>query len=548
MAVMSTGLDLALPKTVEPGINGSEALLPADESSRKRTDPIDNFVEIVIDPVKDTKPKPQVSLLELRTRYSCALTRAGVLLYYHAERYACMGASEIVYLLESITAGEQCRQLDSGNHLNTHQPQLKSKHPPVIFIPVTSFGTHRMEPSMVGDIDGLLVGLLRILDSGGVQSPPALELAAVGALGFIAAILLKQWLKMTLPHAERKESEHGELSEASFSNWPMIGYFNGADNVKIILTHQVMCITIFAVSHARCPGIDTLPEQAVLALFRRFQVAPSHFAGVDAYNYSGGIDRLIRTFDSNSARLDEGLFKSLVDILLLKHKGCTLFQDPGIVPVCIVPFLRVLCKVTVQASELQALLDVIAGDVQKHTSYLTVFMDSEAGFSSLVMIGERDEYRLTVAKCVAHIINAVAAQPTCIATEAQTVIGSFNALAFALEALALEKDNTLDLLASARTFVNSLCDLPGDTLHTIATSKAAAILSHTLRNTVEHSEAQSDLLSKLEELDGWLHAYDLPVEGLGPFFEQGLGVSMNHVKLTAYILMAVLRMKINCRL
>ncbi|KAF8601842.1 hypothetical protein BDV93DRAFT_558005 [Ceratobasidium sp. AG-I] len=323
----------------------------------------------------------------------------------------------------------------------------------------------------------------------------SLKRAVTGALGAVAPILLKQWLKVTLPHEERDVSEHRELSAEFFVNWPLAEDYNNVDRVHPILPQIVMHLAVFAVSHSGCYGIDALPKEAILALRRRFLAAPILFAKAFKSNANHEINRLICSVDFNSKRLGHDVLKLLIDMFSLKPKNRTLFQFPGISAASVAPFLRILDQASCEVSELQTLLDALAHFSPTDGYSLQGLEISEDIFGELLKIGEREEYRWVVAKCILRIIETAASRPSSQKIEARAVVGTFDAVAFALGALPFDQGRAKLLASTCELLTSSTRPT-----HTITTCPAVTNLRHSLQSISMKKEQHEHERTKLEEI------------------------------------------------
>ncbi|KAG9076675.1 hypothetical protein FRC06_009371, partial [Ceratobasidium sp. 370] len=159
---------------------------------------IESWAIVDMQAATSTIAEDQISLFQLRARYSRTLARAGYLLSYHNKYNASISARALAYLLGSMRFTAECEILNPASHISTCFPQsIDDDALPGFDIDVPSDGrSHSVDPLDIGDEDGILAGLVQTISFAGVQDNPSVELLAGRALVVYGPMLLKQWVHM----------------------------------------------------------------------------------------------------------------------------------------------------------------------------------------------------------------------------------------------------------------------------------------------------------------------------------------------------------------
>lgn len=262
-------------------------------------------------------------LFNLRARYSRALCRASFQLRFHADGSAPISTDPLLYLLDSISLAGRCERLlpDSHTSLGTHQPQSKKNRFPEFQVHVFGSGAwHYLNPTDIGDKDGLRVGLLGILGSDQIETTLGLELAAGRALATFAPMLLSQWLRMIPEDHVHRDKEALDFARGALEDWPSDLDADLANELVDWTTEQLLIIATIAVSLAGRPGIRDLPERALLALYRRAKLLSGRsptWRTLDHHTYL--VESLIRFTDINYPKLSQAALRLFFSFFSLRH-------------------------------------------------------------------------------------------------------------------------------------------------------------------------------------------------------------------------------------
>lgn len=317
-------------------------------------------------------------------------------------------------------------------------------------------------------------------------------------------LTLEQWSQLTNPIRENLNSD--------WAAWLALG------------------IAVVVVPYAGRPGINELPERAISTLYTRLKSDPNRPRAYATYVRQHQLmSQLISLVDQYHSELNQATLKSFIDIHLVTHRNKTLLARPGILVDSIPPLLRTLAKVPGHVSEIQTLLEVLENNIQALGWYMLPFVHSE-GFSSLLQIKKHNEYQLIVAKCIARIVQSIAAKWTG-DIKVKVVPGFFDAVSFALRALSSGHESSADLLSVMHGTTLSLRLLPINSLYSAACHPGITAVTSILRTEIDPSEEQASVLAELEELESWFDEDEGPLRGVAALFGRAEEVSTSLERL-----------------
>jgi hypothetical protein len=502
--------------------------VPAPSHARLQL-PNEGETVISVAPAETTTSKSAVSLFDLRARYSRATARAAFLLSFHSSGGAPISTYALIHLLESILLVSRCTHINPKPQTITDSSQLKDKNALSTFC-VRAFGTNVWYfwcPSDIGDEDGLLAGLIAILSSPGIEETPIVELAAGRAL---SAILPIQWLNM-----KGKDELRGGQPEKMAASIQKIVEFWPEDLEKTELDlqakwtiKQLICVATIAVSQAGISPGDRFPDIAVAALYRRAKAASGRIPACQAMEDANYLVQLLVEFTEDYREsLSEATRSSLVRLFLIKYRDITLFRQGMIQPASLSIFLGLLAQAPGYLSELQQLLSdleqLLQNGAKKPWSdqplmldYLSIFTSKGEGFSTLVRIGQHDEYYSAISVCIVAVIRVAAERTTIIAPALPRLL---KAVIFVLRGLLSHKTIIADLESFMENTVKLLRTIEDDEpiIHVDHATKAE--IEDALSNASNSAETRARILAQWEEIRDWMDADAWLLRGIDTLFD-----------------------------
>ncbi|KAF8597595.1 hypothetical protein BDV93DRAFT_547819 [Ceratobasidium sp. AG-I] len=481
-----------------------------------------SVTESWVDITDEVYPKINVPLFELRARYSRALCRAAFQLICHGEGSAPIHSGPLMYLLNSISLAGRCKSLtsDSQMFLSTHHPQSEENIAPEFWVHVVGAPAERiLRPSDIGDADGILVGILRVLGSADIDSAPGVELAASNSLAIIFPVLLSQWLRM---NPEVPSDTPTPLMEAllQWSTNPVADKANGLVDRTIKL---LLITATIAVSYAGCAGIMDLPEYAMFALCYRAKLPsgriPTHRVLTDEYMF---LSHLIRLMRQKYELLNQRTRRSFVRLLAIKY---TTSMFSWVVELEDLPsVLYIMGKTPECAPELQVLLADLIQCLTDWKQFIGGFTRSTQGFSQLAGVAEHSAYIPIVARCIASVVSTIAYDTSDWNPEhgmilAPAVPGFLDAVALTLRNTHSGEGDPIDSVAFMQACLALLHKTQDDGMLAVANHDSTKSICEALQSQAIPSDAGSELLLELVEIQQFTEAEDIPLRWMPLIFE-----------------------------
>ncbi|KAF8606998.1 hypothetical protein BDV93DRAFT_331855 [Ceratobasidium sp. AG-I] len=378
-----------------------------------------------------------ISLSDLRTRYSKAHARAGSLFRDHADGHTPISTNALIHLLNSIRDGA-----------------------------TRSEGLCGDSSCSVDGLNGLFTGLLRLLASVGVHDAPNLDAVVEETLRAITA-------------NSRKKSAAGAIQESiifaalEVSRTECDGIARPAEEAMRTLYER---LETYPERQKACSAFDTQVDLMVELV----SVVDQHLSRLGRSTLKLFVNLFLLHYDSQT-------FFSRLTPLFNREPWNTISV-----------FLRILAEVPIEVSELNTLLTDLARHVESK-SYLPFFALHD-GFSALLKIGEHSEYHSTVAKCVTCIIKNLATVGQLVAGT-KAVPELFNAVAFIMEIPPFDDEGLGYLLASLHKILPQSKDLSKDLTEVIAKHPTTSIIHRTLKEKAGIFDQQADFLAYLEDIE-----------------------------------------------
>ncbi|KAF8598585.1 hypothetical protein BDV93DRAFT_335584 [Ceratobasidium sp. AG-I] len=378
------------------------------------------------------KPATDITLFDLRARYSRALTRASIQMVFHSDGRAPMSAFSLIHLLESIREAARCSALNPPTSLSTHHlqdSQNASILPNLTVVVVGTASSYYLTSGEIGDPDGILGGILNILGASGTYPVAGVENTAGCALEALAPLLLRQWLNLPImsisagssdvdeenkskksldlrPH--NSDSPETDLVPGSFflslDSWPSTQSLD-SDEITGWVLSQILHLAAFAKLYHDRPGVGQLLELSLRAFNMRSKSCYPASLSVWAVQENAQIVRYLATTHDVETIPPHGLESisdHLLRLLAFKYEDCSNFSVSGTDP-------SDLFRIIQNASTSVPLVERLLVDVSNHGSQdLVHFTRADRGFRRLHEIAERSEYIPAVALCVFDLITKVA--------------------------------------------------------------------------------------------------------------------------------------------
>lgn len=463
-------------------------------------------------------PNNNVVLFELRARYSRALCRAAFQLFFHGEGSALIGYGPLSQLLNSISLASGIKNLasESQTSLLSHHPQAGDHTTVEFFIQVVGTRCERIsKPLNIGDADGLVVGILRVLASANIELAPEVELAANNALSAVFPLLMTQWLRMSpdLPTGQDFDLVKDLLQQIQA---------NSSDGLVNHTVRLLLMSATVAVACTGCPGIMDLPEQSMAALCSRAKLTSGRIPTHRVLRSQRDIlPSLVRLINRKQAELKPATLKSIIGFLSTTYTSsmfnwfigrtelpdvlCILAATPG-------------CK-----SEVEIILGDLGEYLTPEHEFLALFMESDQGFSQLVAIAEHAQHVAAVLKCVTVIATIVAdnksGYPEDKRMSSLAIPGFLDAIALVSKHISSRENNLPDLEAFMRASLSLLCSLQSDEMTVVANHASTKTICKILHSSATIPPAGSELLIELVDVQDFAKTEDIPLRWLPLLFE-----------------------------
>lgn len=482
--------------------------------------------------MENDAPKAKIPLFDLRARYSRALCRAAFQLIFHTQGSAPINPGPLIYLLNSITLAGHCGNLvsESQTFLSTHHPQSESGSRPKFGVHILGTGAGKyLEPLDIGDEDGLIIGILKVIASANIEANPGIEVAAGNALAAIVPTVLRQWLRIVHLDSDNDFSFAREI----LNDWPLSPGADKSNEMVDWTIKQLLVITTVALSLAGRQGIRDLPEQAMFALYSRAKLPsghrPTYRTLTDSYEF---LEALIYFVELKNTQLSAKTIEYFVGFIAIKHPQYTSLAAPSIDSTDIPGFLRILTRTPGCVSEIQSLLPDLCHLVTGEDDYLQIFTRSSDGFPELVKIAAHVGCSSDTVACIARIVIAAAGQELDQASNSDKLLepavpGFLDAVALTLKHMTSSSEPP----ANSTTFMSAtlwlLCHLRDDCVSAVAKHTTTETICSTLRGSNRISEIQARLLEELVEIQEFSRLEDLPLRAMRQPFEGEQDVSFH---------------------
>ncbi|KAG9120811.1 hypothetical protein FRC07_003543, partial [Ceratobasidium sp. 392] len=465
----------------------------------------------------------QLSLLELRARYSRALVRTGILLKLHNDSRTLITPYRLTYLLDSIRFAAQCVNLNPISRMSTALPQpANTKILPEFRVALGNTGSDRyIPPNDIGDEDNLLSSLVKVLSSSGIETTPQVEIAASRALEAIGPLLVRQWLNVTNEFSI--DISNKETLERVITIWPKIFNLDYLPDLPGWSLSQLLCVATVALSQANCPYMADLIEIAVTALHCRATME----SGEGMICYMANMNReLFETFvqmvDWNVQNLSHTTLSQCLQIFVIESFETTILRDGGMAPASLKSLLHLLARTPGHLSEVQFMFKDLrhllplyfTGDGQNGVSYLSAFMNQSESFMALADVALIPEYHPLVVDFVSDTL-ALATQRSSENPEDKNsqltrdaIPGLLAVVRLAMQIRSSDTDNITRLSPFLRSTISVLTRTDTETL-LFAISHPALALVDTEMEAIFKMHAESELVkAEWEEMQAWA-----PVDG-----------------------------------
>ncbi|KAG8772486.1 hypothetical protein FRC12_003055 [Ceratobasidium sp. 428] len=494
------------------------------------------------EPVDDSDSSQQISLFDLRARYSRTLSRIGLCLSYHNDNWVSIGPYPLACLLDSVYLVAKCADLNPMSCLSTYQPQSKDVNAlPEFNIHVIGTGIHHyLTPTAIGDKDTLLSGLVGVLSATDIESTPWVEYAAGRALVVVGPMLLRQWLQTeddTLDKYLQEQPQVLECVKSALDRWPKPLAEDEFSDLAYWTLSQLLVITTIMVALVDNPYRDELPQMAMSALCRRAKMASGNYPMLKVLLENEQlVNDLFRFTNLKLEYLHRTTLDMLLPIFSIHDYGSSIFLKRAVPPRSLAEFLRSLSRWPGHTPNVQKFLtdlrDLIRQDLSEHgwrgsdCSILAFTQDNE-GFASLASLASLEEYAKITVDCTRDVVHIAAVElpsvcQRCSGIVAGAVPGLLNCVSIVLKRM------SCDTAANAPripTFIHDVIVLLG-TADVEGISIAAnhpvmndiqAVLTEPQELTYEDLE---DIMSKLEEIRDWADPDGRLLGGLKQLFEQ----------------------------
>ncbi|QRV96752.1 DNA-directed RNA polymerase subunit beta' [Ceratobasidium sp. AG-Ba] len=350
-----------------------------------------------------------ISLHDLRARYSRAMARASIVLFLHNDGRAQISRYHLTDLLKSVTTSSRCEALNPSSILGVAWPQSEETNElPEFRINIVSTGTHRgMSPLHVGDVDGILSNIVKVLSNLAIESVPEVETAATQALGITGPTIVRQWLNAIRKYKVAISNE--SVLEQVLEIWPIVSNERNLPDLEHDTLAQLFCIAIVTLSQADCEYISDLTEVSIAALFSRATLE----SGRSTLCFLGDnepqlIQLFIQMADWSSSRISQEARARCLQLLLIERFDGSLLDRQCITPVTILNVLNLLAhtpglplETRSMFTKLKPLLPIY---YDGQISYVSGFIRQVTGFTVLLEAALVPEYSAAVGDLIVDII------------------------------------------------------------------------------------------------------------------------------------------------
>ncbi|QRW11501.1 DNA-directed RNA polymerase subunit beta' [Ceratobasidium sp. AG-Ba] len=351
-----------------------------------------------------------VSLHDLRARYSRAMARASIILLLHNDGRAQISRYHLTDLLKSVATTSRCEALNPVSILGLAWPQIEETNElPEFRINIVSTGTHRgMSPLHVGDVDGILLNLVKALSNPAIESVPEVETAATQALGITGPTIVRQWLNAVRKYKVAISNE--SVLEQVLEIWPIVSNERNLPDLEHDTLAQLFCIAIVALSQADCEYISDLTEISITTLFTRATLESGRstlcFLGD---NQPQLVQLFIQMADWSSSRISQEACTRCLQLLLIERFDGSLLDRNCITPVTILSILNLTAYAPgLPSAQIQSMFTKLKlwlpfyydGQI----SYVSGFIRQVTGFTVLLEAASAPEYSAAVGDLIVDII------------------------------------------------------------------------------------------------------------------------------------------------
>ncbi|KAG8734706.1 hypothetical protein FRC10_011520 [Ceratobasidium sp. 414] len=495
---------------------------------------IETWAMVDMQTATPTSLDDQLSLFQLRARYSRTLARAGYLLSYHNKYNAFISSRALAYLLGSMRFTAECEILNPAFHISTCLPQSQGDDIlPGFDIDVPSDGrSHSVDPLDIGDEDGILAGLVQTISFAGVQDSPSVELLAGRALVVFGPVLLKQWLHMMAESPEENLDDYpasSNIADLMLKYWPKDRGVNQLEGMTYWTLNQLLVIATIAMSLADCPAMFDLSDIACLAFCRRATTASGRASIFElAEDHGELLSELIHFARLHHKKLRSDTLDHLLGLFLTEHSDRTLFRSRRMHSSGLPHFLHFLAVMPDHLQEGQRLLmdlqSLLMEEVDKPwlpDRYLFVFSQTAEGFAPLANLTYQQGYLIPALACIMDTVHCVnqftKPQRRGGALLACAVPGLLHVFQRVVENI----ESGITGVALARPFMDNvislLRSLDLEARDVAETCPSIAIVYQLLKDMSKNHKEIVDIVVELEE---WADVDTIRLRGLDQLFEE----------------------------
>ncbi|KAG8776763.1 hypothetical protein FRC12_000706 [Ceratobasidium sp. 428] len=493
-------------------------------------------------PVDNTNSAQQISLFELRARYSRTLSRIALCLSYHNDDCASIGPYPLAYLLDSVHLVAKCADLNPASCLSTYQPQSKDVNAlPEFNIHVIGTGIyHYLNPMEISDKDALLAGLVGVLSAADIESTPWVEYAAGQALVVVGPMLLRQWLQTKddkLNEYLQGQPQVLECVNSALDHWPKPLAEDELGDLAYWTLSQLLFVSTIMVALADSPYRDELPHMVMSALYRRAKMASGNYSMLKvSWKNEQLINDLIRFTNLKLEYLDRTTLDMLLRIFSIRYYGRSIFLQRAVPPRSLAELLRSLSRWSGHVPNVQKFLtdlrDLIRQDLNEHgwrgsdCSILAFTQDNE-GFASLASLAKLEEYAKITVDCIRDIVHIAAVELFAVCQMCSGIVAGDVPGLLDCVLIVLKRRMSCDITNAPRvsTFIHDVIVL----LDTADVEGISIAANHPVMNNIHAvltepqelpHEDLADIMSKLEEIRDWADPDGRLLGGLKQLFEQ----------------------------
>ncbi|KAG9123844.1 hypothetical protein FRC07_013788 [Ceratobasidium sp. 392] len=518
----------------------SEAL--SKHSSIQIDSPFDPPPAAITGPTRETSNSKQVSLVELRARYSRMLSRASFCLIYHNDGQAPIGSHSITYLLDSMHLASQCAILNPKASISTHQPQSEGTDTlPLFNVHAIGTGLYRIlaPMSIIGDKDGPLGGLIGVLSASDIETAPLIEYAAGRTLGTIGPLLIRQWIQTNDNILREYWQEQPQVLEYVYSaldSWPTFLEAENLSELPYWTLSQLLAVTVISIVLADNPYPygNVLPQVAASALYRRAKVASGRYPLLEVlWRHKKLVENLIDVLNLKYEHLSQITRDYLLRLFLVQYDEDSMFASRRVPATRLTKFLQCLHKWPGRSSEVYTILKELRDLLEKDLNlgiwvandrYILPFISEIDGFACLASLSQHQEYTDITIECIKSVttfamlnIHTYGWSSTLLPC---AVPGLLDCALIVLRNVIHDTENLLHISAFICEVVALLDSLDTEGITIAADYPAMEEIHVVLMELPETHPNIASMAAKVEEIQGWAGPDGRMLVGLARLFEQ----------------------------